>query len=79
MSTDWSKQFKLTQCLIEEGLIPDECKDMTVCFPADGIVEIVYRVNMTDERLARFQRAYAKYLAATSKENPSCPNSSTAS
>ncbi|HVJ72032.1 MAG TPA: hypothetical protein VM531_11105 [Sphingomicrobium sp.] len=52
--------------LIEEELIPKESLNVQINFPTDGVLTVRYEVFMTGDRLARFQRAFAKFLA----ENP---------
>lgn len=54
--------YELVPFMIKEGLVPDECTWIQVEFPVDGAVSIMYRVNVTEGRLAAFQRAFNAYL-----------------
>lgn len=51
----------LYQALKDEGFIlPDECGDVEMRLPVDGVIQLAYIVNLTDERLAQFGRALVR-------------------
>jgi hypothetical protein len=64
MAAQVDKTAGLIHFMLEEDLVPDECVDIKVEFTVDAIPQIVYRVNLDDNRIERFQRAFTKYLSA---------------
>lgn len=52
----------LIRCMINEGLVPEECVDIIVEFRVDALPQIIYRVNLDEARIGRFQRAFTRYL-----------------
>lgn len=55
--------FGLVPHLLKEGLIPDECGDVSASLPVNGVATITYTVFVTGERLIRFHRALGACLA----------------
>lgn len=52
----------LNHFLLEEDLIPEECAHVEVHYPVDGMIQIHYTVNVTEDRLVRFHRALQRYM-----------------
>ena len=53
--------YGLYQALKDEGFnLPDECVDVEMKMPVDGVYQLHYVVNLTDERLAKFGRALVR-------------------
>lgn len=51
----------LYDALKAEGfLLPDECADVKLIMPVDGVYQLEYRVNLFGERLAQVGRALAR-------------------
>ena len=40
--------------------LPDECSDVRLSMPADGIYQLHYTINLNDDKLARLARALMK-------------------
>lgn len=55
-------RYNLLTAMQEEGLLPPECADVQILVPVDGIMQIVYTVNVGDERMMALQRALQKTL-----------------
>jgi hypothetical protein len=55
--------FGLERCLVAEGLVPDDCHNIHLDFTAHAAPVLRYELFLTEDRLARFQRAFAAYLA----------------
>ena len=53
--------YGLYYALKDEGFdLPDECVDVEMKMPTDGIYQLHYIVNLTDDRLAKFGRALVR-------------------
>lgn len=51
----------LYDALKAEGFVlPDECNDITIELPVDGIVQLVVRINLTEQNIAQFGRALVR-------------------
>lgn len=50
--------YGLYQALVDEGyVLPEECGDVEMRLPVDGVIQLALIVNLTDETLAMFGRA----------------------
>ena len=47
----------LGKYLNDEGLLPPECADVELFVPSDGLLQLKYTVNVTDEDLGKIRRA----------------------
>lgn len=53
--------YGLYQALKDEGyILPPECGDVEMRLPVDGVIQLAYIVNLTDESLAQFGRALVR-------------------
>lgn len=53
--------YNLYQALKDEGyVLPPECGDVEMRLPVDGLIQLAYIVNLTDESLAQFGRALVR-------------------
>lgn len=50
----------LSQALVEEGLVPEECGDIEISLPVDGVVTLTYRVFVRVVDMEKLGRAFAK-------------------
>jgi hypothetical protein len=53
---------RITEHLLEQGLVPANCRTADLHFEPDGAVVLRYEVFVTDDDLAKLQRAIAKTL-----------------
>lgn len=53
--------YGLYQALKDEGYeLPEECADVQLVMPVDGMIQLEMRVNLTDETLAMLGRALVR-------------------
>lgn len=53
--------YGLYDALKDEGYtLPPECGDVEMRLPVDGVIQLAYIVNLTDESLAQFGRALVR-------------------
>ena len=50
--------------LVAEGLLPENCMDVTLFIPVNGGLALRYEVQVTDVELAKIARAIERLLAA---------------
>lgn len=61
MSKNLGRRLELYEALLAEGFkLPDECADVHLVMPIDGLYQLEYKVNLFGERLAQVGRALAK-------------------
>ena len=61
MTSKIMASYQLYQALKDEGFVlPDECGDVTLTMPVDGILQLHYHINLTDVTLAQVGRALAR-------------------
>jgi len=54
-------KLDLYEALLAEGFkLPEECADVQLVMPVDGIYQLEYKVNLYGERLAQVGRALAR-------------------
>lgn len=60
----------LYQALKAEGFVlPDECGDVTLDLPVDGIVQLVVRINITERNVEQIGRALVRLGKGHRDEN----------
>ncbi len=53
--------YGLYEALKAEGfLLPDECADVQMLMPIDGMYQLAYKVNLRDEDLVKLGRALVR-------------------
>lgn len=56
----------LYQALLAEGFVlPEECGDVSLELPVDGITQLVCRINITPRNVAQIGRALCRLEAKT--------------
>lgn len=48
--------------LFEEGVVPDNCRVLSVRFEAGNVPVVTYELFLTNEKLEQFQKAFSKWL-----------------
>ncbi len=60
--------MSLYEALKEEGYeLPEECCDVELLMPVDGIFKLRFEVNVTSENLAKIGRAYVRLAERAGK------------
>ena len=47
------------KALMDAGLVPDECADIEILLPADGLFQIRYTINVKPEDIPKILQAFA--------------------
>lgn len=52
--------YRLGKILADMGVLPDECADVEMLIPVDGVLRLRYTVNVTQEDARKLAEAFEK-------------------